>query len=224
MTTDDELQALVMERRGREFAFESLDPARTAHLVVDMQNVFVSDSGAAAVPGAPAIIPAINQINLQVRRAGGTVVFLQNTWGAEALATWSNYFDFFWTPAKREELVASMAAEADGHKLSAELVVEPEDIIVHKTRFSAFVPGSSDLDAMLRARGIDTLIITGVLTDVCCESTARDAAMMNYRVLFVADATATYDVESQLSSQRVLKRSFCDVVDTGRVLFLLARK
>ncbi len=69
--------------------------------------------------------------------------------------------------------------------------MQAKDSIVDKTRFDAFVPGSSDLHDILEARGIDTLIITGTATNVCCESTARDTMQMNYKVIFVADANAT---------------------------------
>jgi ureidoacrylate peracid hydrolase len=66
-----------------------------------------------------------------------------------------------------------------GHALYRKLEVAEGDLRVCKTRFSALIQGSSDLDAVLRARGIDTLIIVGTATNVCCESTARDAMMLN---------------------------------------------
>jgi ureidoacrylate peracid hydrolase len=77
-----------------------------------------------------------------------------------------------------------------GHALYPELDVAERDLRVRKTRFSALIQGSSDLDAMLRARGIETLIVVGTATNVCCESTARDAMMLNYKVFFVSDANA----------------------------------
>jgi ureidoacrylate peracid hydrolase len=74
-------------------------------------------------------------------------------------------------------------------------------------RFGAFVPGSSDLHACLQERGIDTLIISGTVTQVCCDSTARDAMMMNYKVFFITDACAALtDAEhaGTLSAMRTL--------------------
>ena len=70
--------------------------------------------------------------------------------------------------------------------------MQAKDSIVDKTRFGAFVPGSSDLHDILQARGIDTLIITGTATNVCCESSARDAMMLDYRAIMLSDATATW--------------------------------
>ena len=69
--------------------------------------------------------------------------------------------------------------------------MRPGDQHVIKRRFSALIQGSSNLGEQLRAAGIDTMIITGTATNICCESTARDAFMLNYRTLVVSDANAT---------------------------------
>jgi nicotinamidase-related amidase len=71
------------------------------------------------------------------------------------------------------------------------LDIQPEDWIVPKTRWSAFIPDTCDLDSLLRKKGIKTLIVTGTTTNICCESTMRDAMQMGYNVLFVQDGNAT---------------------------------
>ena len=105
-----------------------------------------------------------------------------------------------------------------GHSLWPDLEVLPEDIKVKKNRFGAFVPGSSDLHSLLQARNIDTLIITGTATNVCCESTARDAMMMNYKVIFVSDGTATYNDEEHNASLGIMLAMFADVMSTDEVV------
>ena len=65
--------------------------------------------------------------------------------------------------------------------------MRPEDLTVEKNRFSAFIQGSSDLAAVLRGRGLDTILITGTVTNVCCESTARDAMMLNFKTVMITD-------------------------------------
>ena len=95
------------------------------------------------------------------------------------------------------------------------------DLIVDKTRFGAFVPGASDLDNILQARGIDTLIITGTATNVCCESTARDAMQMNYKVIFVADANATNTDAEHNATLHNMVRLFADVMTTEELLGFL---
>jgi ureidoacrylate peracid hydrolase len=75
-------------------------------------------------------------------------------------------------------------------QLSGDLDVSANDLVLDKTRYSAFVPGTCDLQQVLRDRGLDTVVVSGVLTNCCCESTARDAMQLNYKVLFVEDANA----------------------------------
>ena len=85
------------------------------------------------------------------------------------------------------------------------------DRFVKKTRFSAFIPGSSDIDVQLKSQGIDTLLITGVATGVCCEATARDAMMMNYRIAMVSNALAAMTVDSHENALKALYGMFGDV-------------
>src|SRR5207247_3648739 len=97
------------------------------------------------------------------------------------------------------------------------LDVHPADLVVDKTRYSAFVPGTCALDDLLRARAIDTLIVTGTATNVCCESTARDAMQRNYRVVFVADGTAAF-TDAQHNATLCNMLTFADVMMTAEVL------
>lgn len=87
-----------------------------------------------------------------------------------------------------------------------------------KSRFSAFLQGSSDLDEQLRRRGVDTVLITGTVSNVCCESTARDAMMLNYRTIFVSDANATRTDEEHNATLGNMVMCFADVASTEEVL------
>ena len=80
----------------------------------------------------------------------------------------------------------------EGHALWSGLVVAPADAEIVKNRFSAFIQGSSTIEAHLRARGIDTIMVAGTATNVCCESTARDAMMLNFKTVMISDATASF--------------------------------
>lgn len=170
----------VTERRGGVRVFDHLVPERTAHVVVDLQNGFMAPGAVCEIGTAREIVPNVNRISQSLRAAGGLVAYIQNTLDAEAIRTWSTYLDYFCTPARRQRMIEAFTPDADGHALWPGLDVRPRDLIVRKSRFGAFAPGASDLDAILRARGVDTLIITGTATQVCCESTARDAMMLNY--------------------------------------------
>lgn len=108
-----------------------------------------------------------------------------------------------------------------GHAIYPELDVAEGDLRVRKTRFSALIQGSSDLDAMLRARGVDTLIVVGTATNVCCESTARDAMMLNYRVFFVSHANACRTDAEHNATLASLMVMFADIRATGEMIVLL---
>ena len=95
------------------------------------------------------------------------------------------------------------------------------DLKVQKRRFGAFAPGASDLHAILQDRGIDTLIVTGTASQVCCESTARDAMMLNYKVFFIADGNATFTDDEHNATLSAMAHTFCDVVDTETMIGLI---
>src|ERR1700684_3920876 len=99
--------------------------------------------------------------------------------------------DYFVSREMRASMLKILSRGDPGHALHADLEVLPADTVMEKTRYSAFIQGSSDLDRQLREWGIDTVLITGTVTNVCCESTARDAMMLNYKTVFVSDGNAT---------------------------------
>jgi ureidoacrylate peracid hydrolase len=209
--------ARIEERRGRFHPFDAIDARRTAHIVVDLQNGFMAEGQVGEVPTAREIVPNVNRISRALRAAGGLVVYVQNTIDEAALSGWSNNFGYFGKPERRARMVTAFTPGSYGHAIWDGLEVLPRDLKVLKRRFGAFVPGSSDLHEILQARGIDTLIITGTVTNVCCESTARDAMMMNYKVVFVSDGNAAFTDEEHnatLSSMAIL---FADVMSTDEV-------
>jgi ureidoacrylate peracid hydrolase len=110
-----------------------------------------------------------------------------------------------------------------GHELWPDLDIRPEDEIVKKYRYSAFLPGTSELPELLRARGFDTVLITGTVTNVCCESSARDANMTNFRAIMVSDANAAFTQAEHDASLAAFYNVFGDVMDTEMVIAGLAR-
>ena len=149
------------------------------------------------------------------------MVWIQNTITPESEQSWSvlleNFADDHWGPRMRQAFTPGDF----GHALYSDLDVLPSDLTVRKTRFSALVQGASDLDAVLRARGIDTLIIVGTATNVCCESTARDAMMLNYKVFFVSDANACRTDEEHNATLAIMMIMFADVRLTDEMIALL---
>jgi ureidoacrylate peracid hydrolase len=163
-----------------------LDAARTALLVIDMQNYFVAEGFPGEVPLARTIVPTINRLAKAVRAAGAPVVWVRTTAGA-ALKHWNNYHKQMLTPERAAKRLEGLAESGEGFRLYPALDVQPRDLAIKKTKYSAFIAGSSDIDTRLKRRGIDTLLIAGAATNVCCESSARDAMMLDYRIIMLSE-------------------------------------
>ena len=213
----------VAQRGGAEQAFETLDLGKTAHVVIDLQNGFMEPGAPVEVPAARDIVGSVNAISRAVRQAGGAVVFLRMTVDEGSMASWSNWFRYFHTAATTASFQDSFGRDSHYWTLWPELDVQPEDLKVDKTRFGAFVPGASDLHAVLQTRGIDTLIVTGTLSNCCCESTARDAMQMNYKLIFVADANAALTDAAHNATLDNMCMLFADVLTTDETLGVIAR-
>jgi ureidoacrylate peracid hydrolase len=203
--------------------FSDIDPARTAHIIVDLQNGFMAEGAAVEIPVARDIVPNVNRISAAVRAAGGLNVFLRYLVNDEVKETWPIWFRKFGNAKREREYDSTFKHGCFGFELWPGLDVRPTDVIVDKTRFGAFVPGSSNLHDILQERGIDTLIITGTATNVCCESTARDAMQMNYKIIFVADGNAAASDAEHNATVNNMYVLFADVMTTDELLGFLAR-
>ena len=214
------LDRLAAMRGGVRNAFAAIDPARTAHLVIDMQNGFLEPGAPVEVPEARSVVDNINRVSAAVRAGGGLNVFVQFTTPRGDAPAWPVFYER--SGAGAEPHRAAFTPGAHYWQLWPALEVESGDAVIEKCRFSAFTPGASGLDALLRARGIDTVIVTGTLSNCCCESTARDAMQLNYRVLFAADANAALSDEEHAATLRSMALVFADLHSTDELVELLA--
>jgi ureidoacrylate peracid hydrolase len=176
-----------------------LNPAETAMIIVDMQNAYAMPGGyldvaGFDVSGIPPVIPMVAKAAVAARAAGMPVIFFQNGFdpsysdaGTPASPNWhkSNALK---TMRKRPELQGKLLAKGGwDYALVDDLQPKPGDIVVPKTRYSGFF--NSTLDSTLRARGIRNLVFTGIATNVCVESTLRDAFHLEYFAAMLEDAT-----------------------------------
>ena len=222
-TISDAIVQRVIARRGSEHCFADLDPARTALVVIDLQHAFMNDAvGHAVCPAARDIVPAVNRLAEILRTAGGGVFWIQMTHDARCLDEWSVAHEMA-SPEMREKRITALSEGTLGHQLWPELDIRPEDEIVKKYRYSGFMPGTSDLPERLRARGFDTVLITGTVTNVCCESSARDANMTNFRTIMVSDGNAAMTPEEHEASLVAFYNTFGDVMDTEMIIERLQR-
>jgi len=214
------LAHIAGRRDGRLHAIERIDPKRTALVVIDMQNVWVKQGGLAYSPYCEGIVPNINRLAASLRDYGGSVWWVRALYKDDAPRTWSAYMEFR-SPQFVRAMLAALSDESEAGQLFQGLEVQPEDRHVVKRRFSAMIQGASDLHDRLQAEGIDTLIITGTATNVCCESTARDAFMLNYRTIVVSDGNATASDEAHNASLSALMMQFSDVYNTDETIELI---
>jgi len=213
----DAVRDRVVRRQGRIPANETLIGERTALVVVDMQNHFCAPGFPAEVPLSRGIVPNINRLARAVRAAGGVVVWVQTT-AEGAIEKWGNHHARMLTPDRRARRLASLAADAEGFKLYPELESQPEDRRVKKIHYSAFLPRSSDIDQVLRGLGIDTVLIAGTATNVCCESSARDAMMLDYNVVMVSDSNAAGSDAAHAATLDNFALYFGDVMTTDETI------
>jgi len=213
----------VVARCGTEHPHATLDAGRTALVVIDLQNGFMMEGVAHALcEAAVDIVPNVNRLAAAVRRTGGKVFWIQNTHDEACLTSWSHMHEMV-KPEKRDHRVRSMSEGTLGHELWADLDIRPEDVRLQKRRFIAFIQGSSDLEARLRDGGYDTVLITGTVTNVCCESTARDAMMLNFRTIMVSDGNAAANDEEHNASLIAFYLTFGDVMATDLAIQCLER-
>jgi ureidoacrylate peracid hydrolase len=200
------------------YRFPEIRPSTTALLVIDMQVVFVEAGQPGYGPSAPAIIPGINRLIGDVRAAGGLVVFTRHTVadaGPQAIPEWQRERPMM------AGLLASFRPGLRAHDIDGRMDRGDDDLVLDKYRLSAFAVHSSDLGEHLQRRGIDTVIVTGVVTNACCETTARDAFMLGYKTFFISDGTAAFTDEEHNATLLSMSTIFADVRDTASMSALL---
>ena len=210
----------VLARRGRLHLFDRLDAKRTALLVIDMQNAFVAPGAPIEVPGARDIVPGINRLTAELRQRGVPVIWVQHQNSPDG-RDWERFFGCFVAPENRSRAAHALSAGSELQKLWPELRAAPGDLTVNKNRYSALIAGASDLGTLLKQRGIDTLLIAGTKTNVCCECTARDAMMLDYKVVLLCDCTAALSDEEHLATLENVIQQFGDVMTADDALALL---
>jgi nicotinamidase-related amidase len=173
-------------------------PGRAALVNVDLQTFFVENA-----PDGFTILERVNTLAAICRQAGILVVHTAHMLRADG----SN-------AGVLAELIPSIREEgflcegSPSAALHPGLVVEPDDIVIKKPRFGAF--HGTELEEMLLQRGIDTIIVSGISTDVCCDTTAREANSRDFRVIFLSDGTAVNDDPEPAAIQQ---RSTLSVID-----------
>ncbi len=184
----------------------SLVAERAALMVIDMQKFFLEPSSPTFTAGGPAIIPNIQKLIAAFRAAGRPVIYTRHVHHPDFIDT--GIMKWWWEGACLEGTPESEVAD--------EIAPLKNEKVILKHRYSSFY--NTDLETILRCLKIEDLVITGIMTNMCCESTARDAYYRDYRVFFLADATGSVTEEMHLASLLNLAFGFAYITTTGEIL------
>lgn len=180
----------------------SLNAGASALLIVDMQMFFLDPAGPTYASGGPAVLPVVKSLAAAFRAAGRPVIFTQHVHHPDGSDL--GLMDWWWQGR------CLQGSEASG--IHPDLTPHPGERVIVKHRYSAFY--NTELETVLRCLRIQDLVIAGVMTNLCCESTARDAYFRDYRVFVPADGTGTATEEMHLASLLNLAFGFA-FVTTG---------
>jgi ureidoacrylate peracid hydrolase len=202
----------VVARRGRLHVYETLDPQRSALVVIDLD-----EGSCRRDERSGEAIGRVNEVAVALREAGGVVAFVTSeVLDPEAMA------DRLGREATRAYYEETRPGGL-GTVLDPRLDVGTSDVRAVKTGASAFFPGSCALHDRLQARLIDTVLVAGMVTNVCCESSARDACELGYKVTMISDANLGHSWGLHEASLTTFFRVFGDVRPSHDIIRLIAR-
>src|SRR5262249_5800091 len=168
------------------YKVREINPSKTALIVVDMENDFVAEGAPLRANMAPVVVPSLKRALTHARRTGMPVIFTTHAHRRDGCDM--GVYGSLWPPIV--ERVGLVDGE-EGVEIYKELEPLPNEVVIKKRRYSGFY--GTDLDIILRSSGIEAVVITGLTTENCCHATARDALFHNYGVIFLSDATGTFD-------------------------------
>jgi len=215
---------ISMRRRGQVQPFAEIEPQKTALLVVDMQTGFVAPGAVAEIPMAREIVPNINRLATALRQAGGTIVWIISTYGPGAERDWTTFFNFIITGEASERFRLAFQDGKPEHELWRGLDRRPDDLVVSKNRLTPFADPAQALERLLRKRGVDMALVVGTVTNVCCECTARDAAMRNFKTIMISDANASRNDAEHNATLSIFLQAFGGVISTDEAIRLIIER
>jgi len=194
---------------------ERCDPKYAALVVVDVQNDFVSPQGSAAKRGedvgaAIAMVPNLIRLIDEGRSVGLTIVYIRTTH-----SEWTDTPSWIYRSSQRSGLNTCREGTW-GAELYEGIAPLPSERVVIKHRYSAFI--NTDLNTVLKARGIQSVLVCGVATNVCVETTARDAYMFDYYVTMIDDCSAAYEPKLHMGTLENMRRHFGLVASSNEIM------
>ena len=182
-----------------------LDREKAALLVIDMQYFFLDPASPSYTCGGPAILPKLQKVIHAFRQANRPVIYTRHVHHPDYLD--AGIMAWWW-----EGMCKEGTPESEIHQ---DIAPKPNEKVIFKHRYSAFY--NTDLETVLRSLKVEELVVAGIMTNMCCESTARDAYFRDYRVFFLADGTGSVTEEMHLASLLNVAFGFAWVTDVDTV-------
>jgi len=201
----------VMARRGRLHAFDSIEADRTALVVIDLDTATVASN-----VECQRLVPRVNELASAVRSAGGVVA-----WVTSHMPVMPKHFAAILGVELATKYFNDGQLDGAGRTLWHELRRADNDLLAVKSGASAFFPGKCNLKEQLDPLGVDTLLIAGAVTNICCESSARDAVELDYKVVLVSDALSGHAHGLHEATLATFYRIFGDVRPSDEIVGLL---
>ncbi len=211
-----------MEEHLKKLLTERLKNTKTALIVVDVQNDFCHSQGAISKRNVDLsnvrnkVVPALISLIAKCRETRLPVIFVKTVHG-----DWTNSPSWMGRMGGTVSKIPICAAGTQGAEFYG-VEPKPDDFIVTKHRYSGFV--GTDLNLVLRSKGIETVLMTGVATNVCVETTARDAFNLDYHVIFVEDCCGSYSAEEHAATLNNINKYFGIVTDSKTVVKIMEEK
>jgi ureidoacrylate peracid hydrolase len=207
----------VMARRGRYHWFDRLNPQSTALLVIDMQHTFCAPGSPAEVPTSRELVEPINGMTRVLRGMDIPIIWILHANTHHGAKTdWELFFNNVVSDHVRQKTAESLMPGRQA--VWSQLDQGNDDIVVIKNRYSALISGASSLERILRNLGVDTVLIAGTKTNICCESTARDAMMLDFKVVIVSDCCAALSDDEHRATLETIIQQFGDVMTANEVI------
>ncbi len=210
----DAIVKKVVSRRGRLHAFETIEPTKTALVVIDLDEGTV---GRDDKDTARRVVSNVNALANALRSRAGVVA-----WVLSRMDIMGPNFAAILGIDLATMYFNEALPGGPGSRIWPELEIQEGDLFTTKSGASAFFPGKCDLYEQLKPRGIDTLLITGAVTNICCESSARDATELGYKVVMVSDALSGHAHGLHEATLATFYRIFGDVRPSCEVIGLLS--
>jgi ureidoacrylate peracid hydrolase len=185
-----------------------MEAEKTALLVVDMQNSFVEEGSPNEIEIIRGNLEKLKSFIDFCRKAGIKIIYTRHAFDKKRSPIEAKLF-----PAQMNE---DLKKGSRGWEINRKIEPEEGDVIIDKYRYDAFF--KTNLNGILKSGGIENVIITGTITQVCCESTARSAMFYDYNVIFCSDLNFSFDQDLHERTLKVIKRSFGEVLSSGEII------